>query len=215
MEGRNMAKILLADDHPLYRKGLKEAIVEVFKDVEIDEAGDGQEVLNRALAEDYDAIILDISLPGKSGLEILKAVKETKPETKVAILTMHSEAQYAVQALKSGASGYFTKDSNPLELIQALPKILEGQQYFSAAVTEQLVRDIQRGTDKKPHELLTPREFQVMLLLAAGKRLTDIAEELSLGLSTVSTYRRRVLQKMNLKHNADIVRYALEENLLD
>lgn len=210
-----MKKILLADDHPLYRKGLKEGILEIFKNVEIVEAGNGQEVLNRVLAENFDIIILDISLPGRSGLEILNAVKEMKPQTKVVIMTMHSEAQYAAQALKAGAAGYFTKDGNPLEFFQALPKIHKGQKFFNAFVTELLAREIQRGTGKKPHELLTPREFQIMRKLAAGERLTDIAEELSLSLSTVSTYRRRVLHKMGMNNNADIVRYVMEENLLD
>lgn len=210
-----MKKFLLADDHPLYRKGLKEGILELFKDVEIDEAENGREVLNRVLAKDYDIIILDISLPEQSGLEILKAVRKMKPQTKVVILTMYSEAQYAAQALKAGAAGYFTKDGNPLDFFQALPKVLEGQKHFSDDVMELLAREIQQKTDKKNHEILARREFQVMLMLAAGKRLTDIAKELSLALSTVSTYRRRVLQKMGMENNADIVRYVMEENLLD
>lgn len=208
-----MKKILLADDHPLYRKGLKEGISEKFKDVEVDEARNGQEVLDLVLAENYDIIILDISLPDRSGLDILKAVIEMKPQAKVVILTMYSEAQYAVRALKAGASGYFTKDGNPLDFFQALPKILEGEKHFSAAVREQLALEVRRGTDKKPHELLTPRELQVMRELAAGKRLTEIAKELSLALSTVSTYRRRVLKKMGMENNADIVRYVMDEDL--
>lgn len=208
-----MKKILLADDHPLFRKGLKAGIQEIFKDAEIDEAGNGQEVLDRVLAKNYNMIILDISLPGRNGLEILKTVKEMKPQTEVVILTMYSEAQYAVQALKAGASGYFTKDGNPLDFFQALPKILAGEKYFNANVREQLALEVQRGTDKRPHELLTPRELQVMRELAAGKRLTDIAKELSLALSTVSTYRRRVLQKMGMENNADIVRYVMDEEL--
>ena len=215
VERDTMRRILLADDHPLYRKGLRDTIKEVFKDMEIDEVGDGKKVLNRILTNKYDAIILDISMPGRDGLEVLKTVKEMKPEIKVIILTMHSETQYAAQALKAGASGYFTKDINPMEFIRVLPKILKGEKHFSAAVTEQLAREIQRGKDKKPHEILAPREFQVMRMLATGKRLTNIAEELSLSLSTVSTYRRRALQKMGMKSNADIVRYVTEEKLLD
>jgi len=210
-----MARILIADDHPLFRRGLRDTIMELFKGMEIDEAENGQEVLKMVLEADYDVVILDISMPGRNGLEILEELKQLKPATRVLMMSFHPESQYALQAMKLGAHGYLTKDGAPRELQLVLKKVLSGHKHFNTVVMEQLVSELQRDQSKKPHELLTVRELEVLKMIAAGKKLTCIAEELSLSVSSVSTYRIRILKKMGLRSNAELIRYSIEENILD
>ncbi len=210
-----MTKILIADDHPVFRQGLKQTLLSASENYLVEEASNGQEVLNKIYKYDYDAIFLDISMPGRNGLEILQELKRVRPDVPVLILSMYSEDQYAVRAMKAGASGYLTKDGDSEEFINALQKVLSGKVYFSSAVVEQLISGFDKKGDKPAHELLSDREYQVMRMIASGRKLKDIADELSLSLSAVSTHRTRILRKMNMKSNADIIRYAIKEGLVE
>ncbi len=209
-----MIKILIVDDHPIVRKGLKQ-LLEEAKDIFVaDEAVCGREVLEKVKKNDYDVILLDISLPDISGLEILKELKLEKPEINILILSMHSEEQYAVRTLRSGASGYLTKEKLPEELIMAIRRVAGGKKYISPSIAELLAFNLEDGTKKAAHEILSDREFRVMCMIAAGKTLKDIGEELSLSIKTISTYRSRILTKMNMKNNSEIIRYAIENKLV-
>ncbi len=210
-----MTKILIADDHPVFRQGLKQILMSASENILVEEANNGQEVLNKIYKHSYDAMFLDISMPGRNGLEVLQELKRIKPNIPVLILSMHSEDQYAVRAMKAGASGYLTKDGEANEFVAALQKVLSGKVYFSSAVVEQLISGFDKKGDKAAHELLSDREYQVMRMIASGQKLKDIANELSLSLSAVSTHRTRILRKMNMKSNADIIRYALKEGLVE
>ncbi len=210
-----MTKILIADDHPVFRQGLKQILMSASESIIVEEANNGQEVLNMIYKNSYDAMFLDISMPGRNGLEVLQELKRVKPNIPVLILSMHSEDQYAVRAMKAGASGYLTKDGEANEFVMALQKVLSGKVYFSSAVVEQLISGFDKKGDKAAHELLSDREYQVMRMIASGQKLKDIANELSLSLSAVSTHRTRILRKMNMKSNADIIRYALKEGLVE
>ena len=210
-----MTKILIADDHPVFRQGLKQILMSASENILVEEANNGQEVLNKIYKHSYDAMFLDISMPGRNGLEVLEELKRIKPNIPVLILSMHSEDQYAVRAMKAGASGYLTKDGEANEFVAALQKVLSGKVYFSSAVVEQLISGFDKKGDKAAHELLSDREYQVMRMIASGQKLKDIANELSLSLSAVSTHRTRILRKMNMKSNADIIRYALKEGLVE
>lgn len=209
-----MIKILIVDDHPIVRKGLKQ-LLEEAKDIFVaDEAVCGREVLEKVKKNDYDVILLDISLPDISGLEILKELKLEKPEVNILILSMHSEEQYAVRTLRSGASGYLTKEKLPEELIMAIRRVAGGKKYISPSIAELLAFNLEEGTKKAAHEVLSDREFRVMCMIAAGKTLKDIGEDLSLSIKTISTYRSRILTKMNMKNNSEIIRYAIENKLV-
>jgi len=209
-----MIKILIVDDHPIVRKGLKQ-LLEEAKDIFVaDEAVCGREVLEKVKKNDYDVILLDISLPDISGLEILKELKLEKPEVNILILSMHSEEQYAVRTLRSGASGYLTKEKLPEELIMAIRRVAGGKKYISPSIAELLAFNLEEGTKKAAHEVLSDREFRVMCMIATGKTLKDIGEELSLSIKTISTYRSRILTKMNMKNNSEIIRYAIENKLV-
>lgn len=207
-----MIKIIIADDHPVVRKGLKQILSEET-DVElVKEARNDSEVLNLLHAHDWDAVVLDITMPGRGGLELLTELKRLRPKLPVLVLTVHPEDQYAVRALKEGASGYMNKESAPEELVQAIRKIIRGGKYVSAALAEKLASMI--GAEAQPHENLSIREYQVMLLIASGKTISEIAEEMSLSIKTISTYRTRILEKMEMTNNVELARYAMKHNLI-
>src|SRR6202030_3705471 len=208
-------RILIADDNVMFRRGLRETLAEAFSRVTFGEATTAAATVELASRDVWDVVILDISMPGKSGLDILDEVKRLRPRTQVLLLTMHPEQQYARRALKAGAAGYLTKDSVPDELKTAIQKIVAGGRYVSATLAEKLAVDLRKGADLPLHELLSDREFQVLRMLASGKTVKEMAEELSLSVKTVSTYRRRILEKTGMKTNADLIRYALEAQLVD
>jgi len=208
-------RILIADDHAMFRRGLRETLAEAFSRVIFGEAKTAAETLEFVRRHPWDVVILDISMPGKSGLDILDEVKRLRPRTPVLLLTMHPEQQYARRALIAGAAGYLTKDSVPDELKTAIKKIVAGGRYVSATLAEKLAVDLRKGADMPVHELLSDREFQVLRMLAMGKTVKEMAEDLSLSVKTVSTYRVRILEKTGLKTNADLIRYALEAQLVD
>ena len=210
-----MLSILIADDHSVVREGLKLILTELEDSITIAEANNGQEVLDRIRQSRFDIVLLDISMPGQNGLEILKQIKDEKPETSVLILNMHPEDQYALRSLKAGASGYLTKESAPQELIQAIQRIAAGRKYITPSLAEKLAYDFDKDYEKPPHEFLSDREFQVMRLLALGKTVKEIGDELFLSIKTVSTYRSRILEKMKLNNNAEIIHYAIRNNLID
>jgi len=208
-----MIKILIADDHSIVRKGLTQ-IVEEVADMEVAaEASRGAETLGKLRKYDYDVVVLDISLPGMTGLDVLKQIKVEKPNLPVLMLSIHPEEQYAIRALKAGAAGYLTKDRAPDELITAIRKAYDGTKYVSSSLAEKLALDL--ATGHHPHEGLSDREFQVMCMIARGKALKDIGEELYLSPKTVSTYRSRLLEKMKMKSNEELTRYAMNNRLID
>lgn len=209
-----MIKILIADDHAIVREGLKQIVLETPDMVISREAVDGRSTLEHVRETEFDVIVLDLSMPGMSGLDILKQLKIENPKLPVLILSMHPEEQYAVRCFKSGASGYVTKQSAPDELISAIRKVVQGGKYISLALAEKLVDFLEAGTDKLPHETLSDREFQIMRRISAGKRLKEIAEELFLSDKTVSTYRSRILDKMGMKSNSELTQYAVSNGLL-
>jgi DNA-binding NarL/FixJ family response regulator len=210
-----MLKILIADDHPIFREGLKQILSETTDMIVIDEASEGKEALDKARRLDCDMVLLDLTLPIMNGLEVLKHLSRLKPDLPVLVLSIHPEEQYALRALKAGASGYLTKESAPDDLISAIQVVSTGQKYVSPYLADRLVRGLHIDIRKAPHECLTDREYQVMRLIGTGKRISDIADELSLSTKTVSTYRARILNKMDMKSNAEIVRYLLLNQLLD
>ncbi len=210
-----MIKILIADDHAIFRKGLKQIISDTSDMVVTDEANNGKEVMDKVRRNGDDIILLDISLPGRHGLDILKDIKSEKPDLPVLILSMYPEEQYAVRALRAGASGYLTKSSAPDELIKALRKVSLGKRYVSSSLAEKLASYLNSYEEKPLHEKLSDREYEVIRMLASGKRVKDIAEELSLSVKTISTVRTRILEKMNMKSTAEIIHYAIKHGLVD
>ena len=207
-------RILIADDHPIVREGYKKILMSQPNMDVTGEAGNGQEVLDLIQKKDFDLILLDISMPGRSGLEILKELKGQKPHLPVMILSIYPEEQYAVRAFRDGASGYLTKASTPKELISAIRKVSQGGRYVTEALAEKLTYFLHGDVEKAPHEKLSDREYQVMLLIASGKTVTQIAEELCLSVKTISTYRRHILEKMQFTTNAEITMYAIQNKLL-
>lgn len=210
-----MLRILIADDHPVFRQGLRQILNEASDMALTDEVSDGLEVPSRVRAGCCDVVLLDISLPGRNGIDILKQLKREQPGLPVLMLTMHPEEQYAIRTLKSGASGYLTKESTPDELITAIRKVAAGGKYVSSSLAETLAFELGRMNEKPPHETLSDREYQIMLLIASGKMVTQIARELSLSTKTISTYRSRILEKMRMKNNAELTYYAIKNQLLD
>jgi len=210
-----MIRVFVADDHAVVRRGLVQILTETPDMVVAGEASTGREVLQAVRKHDYDVLVLDIAMPEGGGLEVLQQLQTLKPDLRVLILSMYPEKQYAVRALKTGAAGYLTKESVPDELIAAIRKVARGGKYVSQSLAEQLASELRGEVEKEPHQTLSDREFQVMILLAAGKSITDVAEELSLSVKTVSTYRTRILEKLNLKSTAEIIRYALEHELVE
>jgi two-component system invasion response regulator UvrY len=210
-----MINILIADDHVLVREGLKKVIKSGPGLVIAGEASNASEALKFLDKQQVDVLVLDISMPGKTGLDLLKDVKILYPDLPVLILSMHSEERYAIRALKSGAAGYITKESAADELVKAILKVNNGGKYISASLAERLASELVAPQSKEPHELLSDREFQVMCEIASGKSSNEIADKLSLGLSTVNTYRSRILAKLNLKSTTELIRYAVKHSLID
>lgn len=210
-----MIKIVIADDHAIVREGLKR-IVASAEDMEVaGEAADGTEALLRVRELGFDVLMLDLSMPGRSGMELIKLVKAEKPKLKILVLSMHEELQYAVRAIKSGASGYLTKESAPAQLLQAIRKIAGGGAFITAEVAEQLALGAMPGSVAAPHESLSNREFEVFRLLATGVSVTDIANRLTLSVKTVSTHKANLMQKMGLSNASELIRYALKHGLAD
>lgn len=210
-----MIKILIADDHIIVRKGLKQIISETTDMVVAGEAGDGQEVLSKIRKNGFDLVLLDISMPGRTGLDILRELKIEKPKLPILVLSMYPEEQYAVRVLRAGASGYLTKESAPEELIAAIRRVSIGKKYVTPSLAEKLAVDLDVDSKKPPHETLSDREYQVMCMIASGKTVGAIAEKLALSAKTVSTYRSRILDKMKMKNNAEITHYAIQNKLVD
>lgn len=210
-----MIKILVVDDHAVVRAGVQYFIADI-PDMQIaGEAGTAEEAIRLVRAQDWDIVLLDIAMPDKSGVEVLKQIKREKPNLPVLILSMHPENRYAVQILRSGASGYVQKEALATELVTAIQTIMRGHKYISYAVAELLTMDPDTDTDKPLHETLSAREYEIFYKLSQGDGVTKIADELCLSVKTVSTYRARVLQKMNMTSNADIIYYAIKQNLID
>ncbi|MEA1996744.1 MAG: response regulator transcription factor [Gemmatimonadota bacterium] len=210
-----MLKILIVDDHVIVREGLK-LIIKENPDMEVSgETGHGGEVLTKVLHQQFDLVLLDISMPGMSGLEVLKQLKKEKPDLPVLILSMYPEEQYAVRALRAGASGYLTKEGASDELIAAIRKVTRGGKYVSLSLAEKLASYLDEGTGIHPHEKLSDREFQVMMSIVTGKALKEIAAGMSLSIKTISTYKARILEKMQMKSDAELTRYAVKNDLVD
>ena len=210
-----MPRILIVDDHPVVREGVRRIFEDQQRGYAFGEASTAQEAVELVRAENWDVVVLDISLGGRSGLELIKELKQIRPKLPVLILSMHSEEQYARRAFRAGAAGYITKDNSRAELVKAVNKVIAGGRYVSADLAERLVFDIERGSDRPPHESLSDREFEVMELIASGKTVGEIAEQLSLSDKTISTYRARILEKMGMKTNAEITHYAIKSKLVD
>ncbi|MBS1733805.1 MAG: response regulator transcription factor [Bacteroidetes bacterium] len=207
-------RILIADDHSVVRKGLKQILIEEFPSAEIEDVPDAEEMIKKVMNANWDVVISDMSMPGRSGLDALQQIKQIYPDLPVLILSIHPEEHYALRVLKAGASGYLSKGSASEELVKAVQTVLLGKKYISAAVAEKLATSFSSDSSKPAHELLSDREFDVMKLLAAGKSVSDIAEILSLSVTTISTYRARIMTKMNMKTNSDLTKYAIESNLI-
>jgi two-component system, NarL family, invasion response regulator UvrY len=207
-------RILLADDHTMFREGVKQLLSRAPDFVVADEASDAAQVLEKAQRVPCDVVILDISMPGRDGIEVLKQLKQSNPHCHVLILSMYPEEQYAFRAIKAGASGYLTKNKASAELMEAIRRVASGRKYISAEVAEQLAIDLESYTDKPLHQKLSDREYQVMCMIASGKAVKDIARELALSVSSVSTMRARILGKFQMKTNAEITRYAIKHDLV-
>jgi DNA-binding NarL/FixJ family response regulator len=210
-----MIRVLIADDHTIVREGLKQILLETDDIIPADEAGNGHEVLEKVAANNLDLVLLDISMPGMNGLDVLKQLKLSKPDLTVLVLSMHPEEQYAVRLLKAGAAGYLTKDNAPDELINAIRRVSEGRKYISPSLAEKLAIILETGSEKLPHEMLSDREHQIIIQIAEGRTLKQIAKELSLSIKTVSTYRTRAMNKMNMKSNSEIMHYVIKNKLAD
>ena len=205
-----MIRVLITDDHPIVRRGLMQIVADEA-DMTVTEAGTGSEALGLIDTEDFNLVLLDLSMPGLSGLEGLSQIRTRRPQLPVLVLSGHAEAEFAVRIIKAGASGYLNKHLAPEELVTAIRRVLSGRKYIGAAVAELIADSL--GKDEVAHASLSDREFQVMLLIAAGKTVSEIAEELALSVKTVSTYRTRILEKMNLKNNAELMRYVVENKI--
>jgi two-component system, NarL family, invasion response regulator UvrY len=210
-----MIKVVVVDDHAVVREGLKRIIAESPGMAVTGEASDGHEALNVVRRDHCDVVVLDISMPNKNGLDVLKQLHIDSPRLPVLVLSMHSEDQYAIRVLRAGAAGYLTKESAPAKLVQAIRKVVRGGKYVSPTLAEKLVYDLDTDVNKAPHEILSDREYQVLCMIASGKTVGEIAEELALSVKTISTYRVRILEKVRLKNNAELTRYAIKNGLVD
>jgi len=210
-----MLRILVADDHEVVRKGLMKVLAEILQPIQVDEARNGQEAVSKVWKSEYDLVVLDIKMPGKSGLDVLKEIKQHRPKLPVMILSMHPEEQFAIRAMRAGASGYLTKESAGDELVLAITKALKGEKYISGSLAQILAGELDSDSEKPPHELLSDREFQVMLMIASGKPVGAIAKELCLSVKTISSYRANILLKTRMKNNAEITHYAIQNKLVD
>ena len=209
-----MIKVFIADDHALIREGIKNLLSPLSDIKLVGETANPFEIIEQIRVNKCDVLILDLSMPGKNGLDVLKEIKSIFPETKILIMTMMPEDQFAKRTLKAGASGYLTKESAPDELITAIRRIASGRKYVSQSLAEKLAQDLDDTAEKPIQDLLSDREFQVMKMMASGKSQTDIAIELSISVSTVNTYRSRILKKLNLKTKAELIHFAYQNNLI-
>ena len=208
-----MIRILIADDHSVVRKGLRQILLEGFPTAHIEEVPDAEEMIKKIIQFPWDVVISDLSMPGRSGLEALQQLKQINPKLPVLILSIHPEDQYALRVLKAGASGYLSKDMAPDELVNAVQRVMLGKKYITASIAEKLASVLDQDSGKAAHESLSDREFSVLKLLAAGKSVSEIAESLFLSVTTVSTYRSRIMAKMGMKNNADLTLYSIEHKL--
>jgi two-component system, NarL family, invasion response regulator UvrY len=207
-------RILIADDHAMIRDGLKQLLADRYPQATFGEAGNTQQALDMLDNADWDVMLLDLTMPGRGGMDVLTQARNIQPRTKILVLTMHPADQYAVRVLKAGAVGYLTKESAAEEVVVAIEKVMAGGRYVTAALAEKLISDISTP-EKKPHEELSDREFQVLRMIAAGKSVKEMGAELSLSVKTISTYRTRLFEKLKFKSNADVVRYVLDEHLME
>lgn len=214
-EGAARLRMLVVDDHPVVRRGLIQTLAEAFPGLHLGEASNAQEALEQIWAHDWDVVVLDVSMPGRSGLDVLKEVRQERQKLPVLVLSMYPEDEFALRVLQNGAAGYLTKQTAPNELVAAVKKVLSGGRYISTAVAEKLAEHLDRDMEKAPHHLLSDREYQVMCMLASGKTVKEIGAELSLSIKTINTYRSRILEKMLVKNNAELMRYAVEHELVD
>ena len=210
-----MIRVLIADDHAVFRRGLKDTLEDAFSKVIFGEAKTAQETIECVRQHDWEIVILDISMPGKSGLDILDELKGLRPKLPILLLSMHPEEQFARRAFKAGAAGYLTKETVPEELRTAVQRVLSGGRYVSTTLAEKLAFDLTKGADTPVHELLSGREFQVLRMIASGKTVKQIADEIALSVKTVSTYRARILEKTGMKTTAELIRFALQNHLVD
>lgn len=210
-----MIRILIADDHTILRDGLKQILSECRDMVVAGEADNGLDALKKVCKEEWDVVVLDMSMPGKSGIELVKQIKSEKPKLPILILSMHKEDQYAVRTLKAGASGYLCKDSASAQLVSAIRKVANGGIFISPEVAEKLAHGLRPMSDAPPHTLLSDREYQVFMMLVQGKGLTEIADELNLSVKTVSTHKTRIQEKMNADNLSVLIKYAIKHDLLD
>ena len=209
-----MIRILIADDHAIVRKGLKQLLLEHYPSATIGEVADAETLINEVVTAKWDVVICDISMPGRSGLDALHQIKQSAPKLPVLIMSMYPEDQYALRVLKAGASGYLSKETIHDDILKAIETVLQGRKFITPAIAEKLADAFDSGAAIKTHENLSDREFDVLKLLASGKSVTEISEQLSLGATTVSTYRSRIMDKMSMRSNADLTRYALENGLI-
>ena len=210
-----MIRIVVADDHTIVREGLKQLLSAAPDLSVIGEAQNGHEVIERVRALDFDVLLLDMSMPGKSGIELIKQVRAEKPKLRILVLSMHEEEQYAVRAIRAGAAGYLTKDSASAQLVSAIRKVAGGGAFITESVAQQLALGAMPQTEGPPHAALSDREFQVFRELVSGKAVTEIASELNLSVKTVSTHKSRIMQKMNMSNPAELIRYAIHHRLVD
>ena len=210
-----MIRVLIADDHAIVRHGLKQILAETDDLIVAGEAETGFQAIKMARQDTFDVILLDISLPDRNGIEVLSQIKKTHPRLAVLMLSMHTEHEFAIRALKAGASGYLNKQSAPVQLVTAIRQVAVGRKYISAALAEELANSLGGDTEQPLHEMLSDREFQTLRLIASGKSLSVISEELSLSPKTVSVYRARLLEKLDLRNNSDLTRYAIKNKLVD
>jgi DNA-binding NarL/FixJ family response regulator len=208
-----MMKFLIADDHAIVRRGLGQILREEFPSAVVTEVTNSNEALDQSRKQVWDVILLDISMPGRNGIETLKQMRAEGIKAPILMLSMHSEEQYAVRVLKAGASGFLNKESATEELLLAVHKVLSGRKYITSSVAEKLAESVGGDSNKSPHELLSDREMQVLQLIASGKTVSEIGEELSLSVNTISTYRTRILEKLGLNNNAEMTRYAIDNGL--
>lgn len=210
-----MFRVLVVDDHEVVRKGLVKILLESIQPVKVDESNSGQDALGKIWKSEYDLVLLDIKMPGKSGLDVLKEIKEHRPKLPIVVLSMHPEEQFAIRCIRAGASGYLTKECAGDELILAVRKALKGERYLSESVAQLLAGELDSDLEKPLHKILSDREYQVMLMIASGKTVGGIAKELFLSVKTISSYRANILLKTRLKNNAEITHYAIQNKLVD
>lgn len=209
-----MIRILIADDHLVVRWGVKKILVDEFPLAHIDECEDAETLINKVIRERWELIVVDLTMPGRSGIEALQQIKKLYPKLPVLVLSGHSEEEYAVRVLKAGASGYINKEAGSEELVNAVHRILQGKKYITPLVADQLISELDKNTERPAHQNLSPREFEVFKLIAGGKSVSDIATQMALSITTVSTYRARILEKMAFKTNAQLTKYAIENKLM-